>query len=404
MVALSRYTTIVIVARNAAATIARAVRSALAQRPASILVVDDQSSDGTAVCARDAGGDAVSCAVVPQHVGLGHARRFALRHVTSPFLAWLDADDELLEGRIERLVAELSERGCDLMFDAAALHDGATGVLVRNLPVPAFMLEPDGPLRLFERNYLPGLAWPVVRTDLARRVGYDPCLATADDIDFALRALRAGARVGVSAAIGYRQYALANSLSRDLTLQRSCLRQALAKHAYADVHEFLLGHGMARDRVSWTLCSMALFRGEYEQAMAFLDAVLGGNGLEDLDLGFVRGTILLLSADLAGARRALAVARARASKPECLNNLGVALRLGHEESAAQDCFAEALRRFPGYVDAARNLRNPAAAHITTHPLRAHPSRSEYDLGEPRLAPSPAPGAASPPWMPSSACL
>lgn len=78
-------------AHNAAATIARAVRSARSSLQASVIVVDDGSHDATAEIAAAAG-----AAVIRQaNMGASHARLVGLAQAASDFVVFLDSDDAL---------------------------------------------------------------------------------------------------------------------------------------------------------------------------------------------------------------------------------------------------------------------------------------------------------------------
>ena len=95
--------TVIIPAYNRADTVARAVASALAQRPAppaEVLVVDDGSDDDTADVAQRAGARVVRHAVNQR---LGAARNTGLAHATQPWIALLDSDDEWLAHHLASL-------------------------------------------------------------------------------------------------------------------------------------------------------------------------------------------------------------------------------------------------------------------------------------------------------------
>ena len=81
-----------------------------------------------------------------------------------------------------------------------------------------FMLDPGAMVRTFERNYLPGPAWPAVSTEVAKKVGYATALPTGEDLDFNLRVLRSSARIKMLPCIRYRQDAYPQSLSRNIRL------------------------------------------------------------------------------------------------------------------------------------------------------------------------------------------
>jgi glycosyltransferase involved in cell wall biosynthesis len=381
--------TILIAARNTEATIERAVRSALDQPCHEVVVIDDGSSDHTATCARRAG-HRVRVVRPPEHRGLGHARHVGLSGVHTPFCMWLDADDELLPGRVERLIACLDH--ADAVFDGAELWDGATSTALRTLPMPAFLAGGRAACRLFERNYLPGPAWPALRTEFAKRVGYDASFVTGDDIDFILRGLTAGGRFRFVDAVGYRQHAYPTSLSRNLARQRMFAGRALRRHTFSAVASLYDAAGVDRRVALWGLLSMAVFREEYDTAGHFLDQVsdlgLHQNAVLEPDgpypvpdawrERFFRGTLSLLSGRPADAIRPLRAAHALLPRPEVFNNLGLALALTGQRRAANRLFRLALDGFPGYLDARLNLAPSTPPRITTHPLRHHPTRDAYD--------------------------
>lgn len=381
--------TTVICARNAAATIERAIRSAVAQG-GPVLLLDDGSEDDTVVRARGAGGGVLEVVRPATHRTLGYARQRAIEAVTTPWLQWLDADDELIPGRATRLVTRAAGEGLDAVWDAAELFDGATGSFIRHLPMPAFMCREQAAVRLFERNHAPGPAWPLVRTAVARAIGYDAALPTADDLDFMLRGLRAGARWGFEAACGYRQYAYPSSLSRARRHQRHWVAEVLRKHRYEDVRALYRAAGIDSRITSWGLVSMAVFREDWRAALALLheiepvhdpSAVIEPDGPWPFEEGwrqaFVLGTLHLLAGEDHPALEALERAEALRSTAEGSNNLGVALsRAGRVVSAAA-CFARAEALFPGYADARENARATLPTAITPLPLRRTPSRHEY---------------------------
>ena len=98
---------VVIAARNAEATIRRAVDSALQEeRVAEIVVVDDGSSDATATIARDAedGSGRLQVIELDCNRGPSFARNQAIAHSRAPLVAILDADDFFLAGRFKTML------------------------------------------------------------------------------------------------------------------------------------------------------------------------------------------------------------------------------------------------------------------------------------------------------------
>jgi glycosyltransferase involved in cell wall biosynthesis len=378
--------TTIICARNAAATIARAVASALPQC-GRVLLVDDWSTDDTVTRARAAG--AIDVVVPASHGSLGMVRQCGLDAVTTPYLVWLDADDEFLPDRVPRLVAGLERERSDIAADGVELVDGLTGESRGYAEIPLFVRR--APIRLFERMYLPGPGVIAARTTAARAIGYDPSLHGSEDTDLLLRALAAGARLTLGQEIGYRLYAYPDSLSRRRENQRTMYRRVLHKHPYNLVADWYAAAAVRPILTTWALVSIALFREDYEAALEFINRAeaLSGASSEIVEpdgpcpypeywrIWFARGTTLLLRGDtresVAGLRQALAGLRT----PETLNNLGVALARIGDRTASDEQFAQALALRPGYADPRVNLASSAPTRITTHPLRVELARQDY---------------------------
>lgn len=383
-------TTVLICARNAASTIARAVGSVLCQGRVPIIVVDDGSSEDTSAVAVEAGNGSVTIVKPDRKIGLGNARQFGIERVETEYAMWLDADDALMPGRIETMERELRD-GADVVFDGAELIDPVDNKWIRELSMPDFMLEPGAMVRTFERNYLPGPAWPAVRTEVAKKVGYDVALPTGEDLDFNLRALQSSARIRMLPCIVYRQYAYPQSLSRNIELQRSAVKSVVKKHSYAEVGKLFSHFGFAERVASWALCSMAIFGEEYAKAALFLGEAfpVGSDPSEILELNgplpiqegwkraFFAGTLELL---LKGGEAVKRLERAERIRPtaEGANNLGVAYHRSGERAKAKNQFELAVSRLEGYRDALMNLETAEPpSQITTHPIRLQSSRSEY---------------------------
>ena len=98
---------VVIAAYNSAATIGRAVASALAQaETVEVIVVDDASTDATAAAARaaDDGSGRLTVRCLAMNGGPSHARNLAIAASHATHIAVLDADDFFLPGRFAALL------------------------------------------------------------------------------------------------------------------------------------------------------------------------------------------------------------------------------------------------------------------------------------------------------------
>ncbi|HEX3810930.1 MAG TPA: glycosyltransferase family 2 protein [Rhizomicrobium sp.] len=122
--------TVIIPAFNSAPTIRRAIDSAIAQTyvPSEILVVDDCSNDETADVVKSYADRGVRLILLTQHKGAGGARNAGIEAAASEVIAFLDSDDEWLNGKLEAQVEilESSSRislvacGANLISEAGA--------------------------------------------------------------------------------------------------------------------------------------------------------------------------------------------------------------------------------------------------------------------------------------------
>ena len=144
-----RRVTLVMTARNAAATIERALRSATTQPIESIVLVDDHSEDDTVARARRVARARLTVIRPARHETIAVARQTAIDAIRTPLGIWLDADDEWLPGRVTKLMATLGDDLADFAFDGAEIvsSDGPRPGAHLNRDVPARQLDE----RAFER-------------------------------------------------------------------------------------------------------------------------------------------------------------------------------------------------------------------------------------------------------------
>jgi glycosyltransferase involved in cell wall biosynthesis len=108
---------VIIPAYNAARYVAAAIESALHQSvpPLEVVVVDDESSDGTAAVAAAVGAP-VRCVRQP-HAGAGPARNLGVRESRGEHLAFLDADDLWTADKLRLQLTALREHpGIAMVF------------------------------------------------------------------------------------------------------------------------------------------------------------------------------------------------------------------------------------------------------------------------------------------------
>lgn len=216
---------VLIAAKDAAATVGRAVGSALAQRAAAeVILVDDGSIDGTAAAAAamDDGTGRLRVIRLPDSRGPSAARNRALEASAAPMACVLDADDFMLPGRIDRLLAAAGD-GWDFAADdlllatqggESAPHRPMLGLASRTmLGFDAFVAgniaDPRRPRQ--ELGYLK----PLMRRPFLDRLGlrYDERVRLGEDYLLYAAALARGARIHLVPACGYVAVARPDSLS-----------------------------------------------------------------------------------------------------------------------------------------------------------------------------------------------
>jgi glycosyltransferase involved in cell wall biosynthesis len=159
-------------------------------RPAGeVIVVDSQSSDGTAEVAAPYSG-ALPLRIVPAPRGVAHARNAGAVAAGQDWLLFLDADVRLPRTFLEDLVNEVRLRGASL---ATTNFRGAPGSSVRDRVAVWVGLQY---CRAFARSRHPvagGFCVFCSRGIFSSVGGFDPRLRMGEDLDFASRAMDAGA-------------------------------------------------------------------------------------------------------------------------------------------------------------------------------------------------------------------
>jgi succinoglycan biosynthesis protein ExoU len=281
---------VIIAAKDAARTIARAVGSALAQPEVSeVIVVDDGSADGTAQAAETAaqGDRRLRVIGLPRNLGPAGARNRALEETQAPLVCILDADDFMLEGRIGRMLARFDN--CDMLADDLFYTNDPEGPI---RPRGLFQLgDGDEEFLSFEqfvegnisragkpRGEL-GFLKPLMRRAFleAHGLAYDPTLRLGEDFALYARALAAGARFKAVAACGYVSVVRPDSLSgRHSTADLAALcafDAALPAMAHLDASQLraLRRHEQAlRVKLAHRQVLQAKSEGRYGQVAAIL--------------------------------------------------------------------------------------------------------------------------------------
>jgi glycosyltransferase involved in cell wall biosynthesis len=180
----------IIPAYNSAGTIARALDSVLAQTrpPHEIIVVDDNSTDDTARIVAAYGDRAVKLVRLPLRLGAGAARNRGINEAAGTLVAFLDADDEWLNSKLDKQVSliesdpAISFVACDVTFVSPGGVD--LGDLFRCACV---VTGRDSWKSLLACNFVATSAVLARRSHLLTTGGFDANLKIAEDQDLFIR-------------------------------------------------------------------------------------------------------------------------------------------------------------------------------------------------------------------------
>ncbi len=234
----SRNVCIIIAAKDASRTIGRAVASALAQPETfEVIVVDDASTDGTALAARtaDDGTNRLQVVSFAENRGPAAARNHAISVSGSPIVGILDSDDFFLSGRLGRLIAE---NDWDFIADNVAFMGEGQVIDAQNC-IPAIPAHPRSldfvefiAGNISRRGNLRGeigFLKPLMRRSFLDKfaIRYNENLRLGEDYELYARSLARGARYKIVHSCGYAAVVRGDSLSgRHRTADLKCLFEA----------------------------------------------------------------------------------------------------------------------------------------------------------------------------------
>ncbi len=186
---------IIIPCYNAERWVSEAVESCLRQTytPIEIIVVNDGSTDASPERLR-AFGDQILLIDGPNR-GAAHARNTALDEARGEYIQFLDADDYLLPDKIERQMARLRENHADVVYGdwrhLTHFEDGrAEFDPIHEVGEPEDLLEAN-----LKGWWVPPFTLLYKKEIVTRSGGWDETTVPADDRDFFLSILFAGATV-----------------------------------------------------------------------------------------------------------------------------------------------------------------------------------------------------------------
>lgn len=195
----TRLVSVVVCARNRSELIADTLRSVLANKPGEVIVIDDQSTDGTADVARKF----TDRVIRSEGKGLAAARQLGAERASGRYVAYVDSDVILSEGSLAQMVAVLEEdssyaavRAIVLVTPANKSYWAGAAREVKDLA------RGRGPLPGETTGV--GCAAVAIRRELILKFRFDPFfVGAAEDADFFGRLLGAGWRLYRCPSIAY---------------------------------------------------------------------------------------------------------------------------------------------------------------------------------------------------------
>lgn len=229
---------IIIPCYKAAATLARAVQSALQEAPASctLLLVEDGSPDDTgALCDALAAKDPRITALHRPNGGAGAARNTGLDHASGDWVLFLDADDELLPGFWAALAAlpDDQTQAADLILFGMTRQSGPVPCpLAPGLYPTLADLGPALDPLLFETGYLAAPYPKLFRRAALGGLRFEESLKINEDVLFNLFFLQKAPAIYCASGVYYKQNdgelgSLSRSLRGDLLDAEAITRPAL---------------------------------------------------------------------------------------------------------------------------------------------------------------------------------
>ena len=273
---------VVIPAWNAEGWLARALDSVLGQTflPEEVIVVDDGSTDGTADVARAYGGPVRL--VSQENRGLSGARNRGIEEARAEWVAFLDADDYWLPGKLAQQCA-LIEADPELGFiSCAARVEYEDGDVAGEWPCAGREEAADMLRTLFRRHAAMAGSGSAV---MARRVllhalgGFDTALDSLEDVDMWMR-LAAEARYSCVAEPLVVITRRRGSMSGDrVCMRRAAIRVMRKNRALLGGDAGRYWHwcyaGMLTDYAKWALREGRRAAALRDLAAAFAHAPLG---------------------------------------------------------------------------------------------------------------------------------
>ena len=229
---------VIIPAFNAASTLSRAIDSVTQQKIDSleIIIIDDGSSDGTVdLCIALANNNpAIRLLRMPRNGGVSAARNMGIRTAKGKYLAFLDADDIWLEGKLSKQLAAITSDDSIALVSCNSKFVSESGDFLKEGHINRPPVEgTDAWKTLLIYNFLPTPTVLTRRNLVVDLGGFDESLQVGEDLDLWIKLALIG-KVRVLKDILIHYYDSAGSLmKRHHAQSQSIVFPMLEKHLIA---------------------------------------------------------------------------------------------------------------------------------------------------------------------------
>ncbi len=281
--------------------LAIAIDSVLAQTtlPAELMIVDDGSDEQTSLLVKryQSAAPALIRYVWRENGGHSPARNTAVAECRTPYILWLDDDDELTPEAVEKQWAAIQAHPeADVVYGKLMLCDEKLAPLVA---MNSHRLDVPNKLHLFfKHNPVPNPG-TAAKVELFARVGeYDPKFRHAEDYDFWARAASAGANFHFNDALVCRYRSHPGNLATAEKGKRAAhervwvIESLLARHNVEDIFAHLdwtTAPEQSLCRVCFEIAELVCRFGGHDSAVEALQNAAGM--IDDTTLGFLKQLI-----------------------------------------------------------------------------------------------------------------
>lgn len=348
---------------NNEAYIEIAIRSVLEQsyQNFELLVVDDCSTDSSLdIATRIANAHSnIKILIQTKNAGPARARNVGMENAKGKYIIFFDADDVMMEGRLDHTVKIFSENPeVNMIFGSYMAINEEGQLLNRELYFPNYLNNDNILLHELKRNYL-WTAFGAIRREIAEKYRFDETLPSSEDYDYFLKLVYEGYQYYFhpKPIIQYRIHDNNSSAKMDKSLNAT--RTILNKYNFIELYERLVKTCTPKEIYN-SFAVVCLIKQDYVKGIEMVKKALQykGTELDELESLFNAGVLSYKLGQLGKAAEYLREARSvDASEPTILNNLAVVEALSNQSKDEIIALLEAAIQIqPIYNDAMANLQ------------------------------------------------